>query len=267
MVNYLSSYFLNEIMKLNYVVEGNGETLVFIHGLSDNLLYWEVLTTTLKKDFRVVRFDLRGHGQSPLGDEEISIDTYADDLKNILDDLGIQKANLVGFSLGGAVALDFAIKYPDYVSSLVLMSTFFRYDDVMDTLDQFKNYLVKGFDEFFDFMLPRVLCPDVIEANKEELEFLKKESSKTANIDAYTKAVDACSSFNVESQLSKITVPTLILAGKYDRIFPLSIQENLSQKISGSRLIVLDNLRHNLLVGKNNIKIISMLNDFIKKDE
>lgn len=235
-------------MKLNYVVEGDGENLVFIHGLSDNLLYWEVLATTLKKDFRVVRFDLRGHGQSPLGDEEISIDTYADDLKNILDDLGIQKANLVGFSLGGAVALDFAIKYHDYVSSLVLMSTFFRYDDVMDTLDQFKNYLDKGFDEFFDFMLPRVLCPDVIEVNKEELEFLKKESLKTANIDAYTKAVDACSSFNVESQLSKITVPTLILAGKYDRIFPLSIQENLSQKISGSRLIVLDNLRHNLLV-------------------
>jgi len=67
--------------------------------------------------------------------------------------------------------------------------------------------------------------------------------------------------------LSKITVPTLILAGKYDRIFPLIIQENLSQKIDGSRLIVLDNLRHNLLVGKNNIEIISMINDFIKKDE
>lgn len=254
-------------MKLNYVDEGNGETLVFIHGLSDNLLYWEVLATAFKKDFRVVRLDLRGHGQSQLGDEEISIDTYADDLKNILDDLGIQKANLVGFSLGGAVALDFTIKYPDHVSSLVLMSTFFRYDDVMDTLGQFKNYLEMGFDEFFDFMLPRVLCPDVIENNKEELEFLKHEASKTANIDAYKKAVDACSSFNVECQLSKITVPTLILAGKYDSIFPLSIQKNLSQKIDCSRLMILDNLRHNLLVGKNNIEIISMINDFIKKDE
>ena len=107
-------------MKLNYVDEGNGETLVFIHGLSDNLLYWEVLATAFKKDFRVVRLDLRGHGQSPLGDEEISIDTYADDLKNILDDLGIQKANLVGFSLGGAVALDFAIKYPLFTTSFFL---------------------------------------------------------------------------------------------------------------------------------------------------
>jgi len=255
-------------MKLNYVDEGNGETLVLIHGLSDNLLYWEVLASALKKNFRVIRFDLRGHGQSSLGSDEISIGTYSDDLKNILDDLAIQKANLIGFSLGGAIALDFTIRFPDYVSSIVLMSTFFKCDDdVMNTLSQFKNYLDMGFDEFFDFMLPRVLCPDVIENNKEELEFLKHESSKIANINAYKKAVDSCLSFNVESQLSKITVPTLILAGKYDRIFPLIIQENLSQKIDGSRLIVLDNLRHNLLVGKNNIEIISMINDFIKKDE
>jgi len=255
-------------MKLNYVDEGNGETLVLIHGLSDNLLYWEVLASALKKNFRVIRFDLRGHGQSSLGSDEISIGTYSDDLKNILDDLAIQKANLIGFSLGGAIALDFTIRFPDYVSSIVLMSTFFKCDDdVMNTLSQFKNYLDMGFDEFFDFMLPRVLCPDVIENNKEELEFLKRESSKIANINAYKKAVDSCLSFNVESQLSKITVRTLILAGKYDRIFPLIIQENLSQKIDGSRLIVLDNLRHNLLVGKNNIEIISMINDFIKKDE
>ena len=129
MVNYLSSYFLNEIMKLNYVVEGDGENLVFIHGLSDNLLYWESIASTLKKDFCVVRLDLRGHGQSPLGDGEISIDTYVDDLKDILDELNIKKANLIGFSLGGAVALEFAVKYPDFVSSMVLMPTFSKCDN------------------------------------------------------------------------------------------------------------------------------------------
>lgn len=258
--------FNMEGVELHHIVEGEGEVLVFIHGLSDNLLYWEPLSTNLKKDFQVVRLDLRGHGQSPLGDEEISIATYADDLKNILDDLGIQKSNLVGFSLGGAVALDFAIKYPDHVSSLVLMSTFFKCDDeVINTLSQFKDFLDRGFEEFFDFMLPRVLCPDVIENNKVELDFLKQESSKTANLEAYKKAVDACANFNVESQLSKIRVPTLIFAGKYDRIFPLRIQENLSEKIEGSRLIILDNLRHNLLVGEKNIEILNILNDFYKK--
>ena len=96
-------------MKLNYVVEGKGEPLIFLHGLSDNLRYWEVLTSTLRKKYQVIRIDLRGHGESELGDDEITIDTYADDLKNLLD--------------------DFAIRYTNYVSSIVLMSTFVKCDE------------------------------------------------------------------------------------------------------------------------------------------
>ena len=89
------------IMNLNYVVEGKGEPLIFLHGLSDDLKFWEVLTSTLNEKYQVIRMDLRGHGESELGDDEISIATYADDLKNLLDDLQIDAGNLVGFSLGG----------------------------------------------------------------------------------------------------------------------------------------------------------------------
>ena len=111
---------------MKYVLEGNGKTLVFIHGLSDNLLYWEFLANNLKHSHQVLRIDLRGHGKSELGNEEITIDTYTEDLNSLLEKLNISKVNLIGFSLGGAVALDFAIKYPKKVDSLVLMSTFFK---------------------------------------------------------------------------------------------------------------------------------------------
>ena len=69
---------------MNYKLEGSGETLVFIHGLSDNLLYWEFLANNLKENFQVLRVDLRGHGQTELGDDEISIGTYADVRHNLL---------------------------------------------------------------------------------------------------------------------------------------------------------------------------------------
>lgn len=253
-------------MELNYVVEGRGETLVLIHGLSDNLLYWEVLATALKKDFEVVRFDLRGHGKSPLGNGEITIDTYANDLKSLLDELGITKANLIGFSLGGAVALDFTARFPEFVSSLVLMSTFYKCDDnCADVFNQFINALDSSFEDFFDFMLPKVLCPDVIENNIEDLELLKQLSSKTANLEAYKMATEACFNYDVENQLSQINVPTLILAGRYDEIFPKSIQESLSEKIKNSKLIIFDNSKHNLLVGKNNVEIVEILKKFYKK--
>ena len=250
---------------MNYKLEGNGKTLVFIHGLSDNLFYWEVLATHLKKYYQVLRIDLRGHGESELGSDDISISTYSNDLNNLLNELNITNVNLVGFSLGGAVALDFTISNPQKVDSLVLMSSFYKSDEyVASIFNQFKSNLEIGFDEFYDFMVPLVLCPDIIDKHAKELEMFKQLASPNANTKAYLESVDACLNFNVENQLSEINVPTLILAGQYDEIFPLNIQRGLYNKINNSKLIVLDNTKHNLLVGKNNEKIINIIKKEVK---
>ena len=209
---------------LHYTVEGSGETIVFVHGLSDNLTYWEFLASNLRHDYRVVRFDLRGHGQTELDDDEISIETYVEDLHGLLDDLNIDKINLVGFSMGGAVALDFAVRYPDIVSSLVLMACFYKADE-----------------------------------HSAEIEMLKDMASKSANVRAYIKAIDACLNFDIGDELSNIGVPTLILAGKYDEITSLESQKELQGKIRNSRLIVFDDVRHNLLIGENNEKILNII--------
>ena len=249
---------------MNYKLEGSGKTLVFIHGLSDNLLYWEFLSSNLIHDYQVLRVDLRGHGESELGTDEITIDTYVDDLNNLLEELDISNVSLVGFSLGGAVALDFAIKYPQKVDSMVLMSTFYKADDnLRNTLHEFKTALNVGFGEFFDTILPMILCPDVIEANEKELESLKEMTSQNANVEAYIKAVDVCLNFNAEEYLSEISIPTLIVAGKYDEISTLEMQKDLNSKIENSKLIVLDNVKHNLLIGENNERILAALKEFL----
>ena len=138
-----------KISIMNYKVEGKGEPLLFIHGLSDNLLYWEFLANNLKNDYQVIRVDLRGHGESELGNDEITIDSYVDDLINILNGLNVDKVNLIGFSLGGVIALDFTVKYPEKVYSLVLMSSFAKIDGYLtQTFNQFKSTLNKGFKDF-----------------------------------------------------------------------------------------------------------------------
>ncbi|WP_067044523.1 alpha/beta fold hydrolase [Methanobrevibacter sp. YE315] len=251
---------------MNYKLEGAGETLVFIHGLSDDLLYWEYMATYLKDDYQVLRIDLRGHGESELGNDKITIGTYADDLYNLLEDLNIANVNLIGFSLGGAVALDFAVRYPQMVSSLVLMSTFCKEDNHLEPFFvKFKDALESSFEEFFDLILPMVLCPDVIEGNEAEIEMLKKFASQNANPQAYIKAIDACADFNVEDKLSQISIPTLILVGKYDELTLPDTQMELKNKIKDSKVIVFDNVRHNLLVGKNNSEILNILKKFYKK--
>ena len=252
---------------MNYKIDGAGEAIVFIHGLSDSLLYWEFLANNLKKDYKVLRIDLRGHGETERGNNEITIDLLCEDLRNLLDELHIENINLVGFSLGSAVALDFTIRYPQMVSSLVLMSGFYNPDEQSkDILSQFKSALNSSFDEFYDLLFSMSLCPSVIENNREELAFLKKFASQTADMDAYIQSVDACLNFDVEDKLSQIDAPTLILAGKYDEILPLSSQQDLKNNIKNSKLVVFDDVKHNLLVGKNKEKILSILKSFIKKE-
>ena len=253
-------------MELNYIVEGEGEAVVLIHGLSDNLDYWEVLASTLKNNFKVIRFDLRGHGKSPLGNDNITVDLYADDLKDILDELNVSKVNLVGFSLGGSVALDFAISYPSQVSSIVLMSSLARLSPhARGILNQFLDALEDSFEEFYDLILPMVLCPDVIAKNKDELDFLKALSSQVADIDAYKKAIYAMMQFDVFDNLCDIEVPMLVLGGKYDEVFLVDEQIELSDNVKNSKAIVFDDVKHNLLVGKNVVKVYDVLIDFFEK--
>ena len=249
---------------MNYKLEGSGKTLVFIHGLSDSLLYWEFLARNLKDNYQVLRVDLQGHGESKLENEEITLNTYVNDLNNLLERLNISKVNLIGFSLGSAVALSFAAKYPQKVDCLVLMSAFYKADNTLtDTLNQFKNALEISVEEFYDVILPMVLCEEVIDANKEELELLKGMASQTANTEAYIKAVDVCLNLNAENDLPKIDVPTLILASSHDENSRLEMQKELSSKIKNSKLIVFDNVKHNLLVGKTNENVLNILKEFI----
>ena len=124
-----------------------------------------------------------------------------------------------------------------------------------------------SFDDFYDYILPMVLCPQVIEDNQSELELLKQISSKTANTRAYIKAAEACMDFNVENELSQITCPTLVLAGKYDVIFDVSSQNDLKNRIDNAELIVFDDVKHNLLIGKNNEKILKVLKNFLKNKD
>lgn len=251
---------------MNYKIEGSGETLVFIHGLSDNLLYWEILANSLKDDFQILRFDLRGHGDSELGNDDITLDTYVNDLFNLLGELKIDKVNLIAFSLGGAIALDFAIKHPQLVSSLVIMSSFAKTEEYLkNILNDFKIALKNSFEEFYDLILPKVLCPQVIEENISELELIKEVSAQNANVEGIIKAVDVCMDIDIEDNLYEIDVPTLILAGKYDEMSLLSFQESMHDKIKNSQMVVFDNVKHNLLVGKNNIEILKILKNFLKK--
>ena len=251
---------------INYELEGEGKTIVFVHGLSDSLAYWKVLSENLKNDYQTLIYDLRGHGESSDDDRNTTIDLYQEDLYQLLKSLNIENAVFVGLSLGGNVILNLAVNHPEMVNGLVVMSSFPEHDEKLKNIfDDFDNAIDEGFAEFFDTILPYTLPDDILEEHKELLENVKVEAAKTANIEGIKKGINAGYGFNLSDKLNEINAPTLVIAGEEDNLTTLDIQRKISDNIQDSELIVLEKTKHNILIGRNIEKVLNIINDFMSK--
>ncbi|OUQ80221.1 alpha/beta hydrolase [Flavonifractor sp. An100] len=107
-------------IKLNYMEQGSGFPLVLLHGNGGDHTYFEHQMAPFSAHYRVIAVDTRGHGESPRGEAPFTLEQFAQDLKDFLDELGIEKCHLLGFSDGGNIALLFALQYPQYIDKLIL---------------------------------------------------------------------------------------------------------------------------------------------------
>lgn len=105
---------------LNYAEQGAGFPLILLHGNGEDASYFERQMSYFSSTYRVIAIDTRGHGKSPRGTGPFTIDRFAEDLKEFLDGMGIQKAHILGFSDGGNIALTFALKYGNYIEKMVV---------------------------------------------------------------------------------------------------------------------------------------------------
>jgi pimeloyl-ACP methyl ester carboxylesterase len=109
-------------IQFHYWTVGQGPDVVLLHGLGGNLAIWHLkVVPLLRQDFRVTTYDLRGHGHSDMPATGYTTADMADDLRGILDGLGIGQAHLVGHSLGADIALHFALRYPERAGKLILV--------------------------------------------------------------------------------------------------------------------------------------------------
>lgn len=111
-----------QVPGVDFYVQQQGDTVatIFIHGFAEDLSTWDRLWSKLGESMPMLRYDLRGFGQSPSHNDESF--SHTEDLEHLLTKLGVDRCNLVGISMGGAIALNFALHYPDKVNRLVLIS-------------------------------------------------------------------------------------------------------------------------------------------------
>ena len=166
---------------LYFEVEGKGKSFVFLHGFLENHLIWNNLRKNLEKDAQIVTIDLPGHGNSAVMDETATMETMADAVIEVLDELNIEQATFIGHSMGGYVTCALADLYQERVENIVLINSSTLPDD-----DAKKNQRLracetakKNFNALVSFSMPTLFAAHHRDNFIEELKFVKEIALKT----------------------------------------------------------------------------------------
>ena len=227
--------------KLELWVErrGNGPDVLLIAGLGDPAEAWQPQLDGLADRYRVTAFDNRGVGRSPLPDKPLSVATMADDAAAILRALDVPAAHVAGFSMGGMIAQELALRHPELVRSLVLVSTYSRPDALLRSQLEFWRWLAEAapserafFKAFFTWVYtPRAHADGTVDQLvAEALAFPHQQS-----VEAFQAQVDACLAHDTADRLSRIAAPTLVLAGEFDIVVPPRFSRSVAAGIPNAR--------------------------------
>ncbi|MCX8130733.1 MAG: alpha/beta hydrolase [Clostridia bacterium] len=202
-------------IKLFYDTYGNGEPVVFIHGVAITSRVWDYQKDFISRYYRMIVLDLRGSGRS---DKTPAIthtaELLADDLKGLVDYLGYEKVNIVGLSIGAAVAMKFAIKYPHMVSRLILTGAFTDLDGILNFVRKHFAYLVGRMlmTRLFGGLAVKIMLPS---ASKDELLYYHKNIIKVDK-EEIIKYDQILGSYSITPALGRIQAATLLMYGQYE---------------------------------------------------
>jgi pimeloyl-ACP methyl ester carboxylesterase len=230
---------------------GRGEPLVLVHGLADDHRAWRKVVGWLAVGRRLIAYDLRGHGESTLGQADGSLAQLGDDLVELLNVLELDRADLCGFSLGGTIVMRAAIDHPDRVGRLLPVATSSRVGRAAAPWYEERARLA---DEGVERLHP-VLEQDTREQfTNLPAEFanhwtIRRQS--TADPRGFANACRAMASLHprpLDPDLSRVRVPTLVLAAELDPLCPPRAGEIIAAGIPGARLEVLGGAGHQVEV-------------------
>lgn len=237
-------------VKLYYEIDGQGDDLLLIHGVTSFIGNWRFVRPQLNEHFRLVLPDLRGHGQSDKPLTHYSIEMFAQDMIRLLDELGIDKCIVAGHSLGGFISQQIALDAPERVRALILICTAPRVD-VEAAMAQIQvsqqlhglppgQVIEKQMDIYYE-------NPDVLRSTPGMLETLKKDIDQCQElVVSHGYAQGATLSFNTEERLGEIQAPTLVVQCAQDKTFPLRWGEYLRDNIPNAEFRVIGKTSHSI---------------------
>jgi pimeloyl-ACP methyl ester carboxylesterase len=202
----------------------------------------------LSKNFKTVLFDNRGAGRTEVSDKEYTIRLFADDTAGLMEALRISKSNVLGISMGGEIAQELALNYPEKVEKLVLCSTTCGHGgsaskEVHDTL--MRAGRAPPGEERTRMTLPLVFTKEFVDRNPEIIQSYVQRVLRVPTLpEAFLRQARPAVSFNAFDRVSGIRAPTLVLHGKRDVLVPPDNGSILAKAIPNAKLVLLEESAH-----------------------
>ncbi len=241
---------VNDDIHINYEISGEGdEVIVLTHGMGEALGTWDPDVPDLSRKYRVLRWDVRGHGESDMPDVPYSAEMHARDLAGLLKALGIEKAHVGGESMGGAIAQRFLLDYPEMSASGFILCSSSQVNEKMFDAWEARAKLAEeqGTQAVLDAEASFDNASPSIKPYPKEREELARKWTLQIPGKIYAHTVRAMASYNWTADLRNIDVPVLILVGLQDTMTPPGGSVIMHRNIRNSQLIMMDECSHSIM--------------------
>lgn len=232
-------------VEVHAVVTGkaDGPVVLLSNSLGSTHRMWDAQLSELEQHFRVVRYDTRGHGASPVPEGPYSIDDLADDVVALLDRLDVESAHLVGLSLGGMTVLRVAARNPERARRLAVLCSGARLAPAQAWTDRAALVRAGGAGAVAASVVERWFTAEHLSARpKERADWELMIASTPA--EGYAGCCEAIAALDLRQELSDVTAPTLVIAGADDPATPPAKLQEIADGISDARLLVVSHAAH-----------------------
>ncbi|MFN8540190.1 MAG: alpha/beta fold hydrolase [Thermomicrobiales bacterium] len=253
-----------------YWRDGTGVPVVWIQGLNADHTAWLSQVTAFRDEFDCIALDNRDVGRSGRATGAYSLAEMADDVRAVLDDAAVLDAHVVGLSMGGAIAQELALRYPEWVRSLTLVSTFARPDGRLKTiLEAWRVIYPKlGPSDFALQSWPWLFSWRYFERPNaaSQLQRYVAGAVRQQEPEAFVRQVDASLGQDRRERLGAIQVPTLVISGSEDALVPPYLGRELADHIPGAKYAVIHGVGHSAnLEGRGEFN--RLVREFLKSNE
>ncbi|MFW9973366.1 MAG: alpha/beta hydrolase, partial [Candidatus Odinarchaeota archaeon] len=269
----LPSVKVNDI-NIYYEVHGEGYPLVLIRGLSSSLKSWPPYSINqFSKSFKTILFDNRGAGRTDIPDGDYSAKIMADDTIGLMNALDINKAHILGFSMGGCIAQEIILNYPKRVAKLILTSSWcgpshgIMPNPEENPFPKMTPLLQEGNYEQMAKILTDSLFPEYYKKNNPRIieKIVENYINNAPSLKGFQGQSAYVDTFDTFDRLSEIKSSTLILHGTEDKILPVENAKILARKILTAELVLFENTGHGMNIQENRLWTQKVI-DFLKKD-